>query len=469
MAGTMRSERFARAYLAYSYMLEALGFEVDEGKVLERVTGDSRVRDDLKRILRAHREGNLDGGTVKARLVRQMEALRTDLTGKLREQSPQMAAGAIHGADLIELVGEMQEMEKDALADVVALDGHRGMVKPRTITVREFQAILAAFAGDQTVARQKLLAHLRDELLRRGIDMSRETIEERFRSKPVVRTMPYCVKHIFRGLGGEFRTGLIPIRQLVGEEDPDRWLEDVRRRLRFRSQCAMHRAIAVATGVTYECIHKALSGRKKAKRIQVEIKRCLEGWLAKAEAGEHIGVDEGYLSVPVQEMCALMPRLQPVFGTKEAVYRRIAAKTSLRAGSIRRYFQNDGQLKHAPLRVYRVAVALAGEAAKHLPEASEAQPARRRSARSPGARRRASRTSNAPRSPRVDPGAAVPRAQGPEGSVDVTGQIARDAEQALARWRRQRGDEELEQEFKGLRRMLIVKLRQRRTGKVAQA
>ena len=466
MVDTMRSERFARSYVAYSCILGALGYEVDEGRVLERVTEDSGVRGELKRILHAHREGVLNGSVVDARPVRQMDALRADLTGKLCAQSPQMAGGAARGAGLPELVGAMQEMEKDALADVVALDGHRGMVKPRTITVREFRAILAAFAGDQPVARQKLLVHLRAELLRRGIDMSRATIEERFRSKPVVRTMPYCVKHIFRGLGGEFRTGLVPIRQLVGEEDPDGWLEDVRRKLRFRSQCAMHRAIAVATGVTYECIHKALSGRKKAQRIRVEIKRCLDGWLGKAAAGEHIGVDEGYLSVPVQEMCALMPRLLPVFGTKEAVYRRIAAQTSLRAGSIRRYFQNDGQLKHAPLRVYRVAMVLAGEASKHPHEAPMAQPPRRRN---PGTCQRASRTSSAPPSPRVGKEAAAPRGQLAEASADVTGEIARDAEHALARWRRQRGDEELEQEFKGLRRMLIVKLRQRRMGKVAEA
>ena len=58
-------------------------------------------------------------------------------------------------------------------------------------------------------------------------------------------------------------------------------------------------------------------------------------------------------------MHELLPALEERFGNKEAVYRRLARQTGIKPGSVRRYFQKGGQLKCAPLAVYRVAAELA--------------------------------------------------------------------------------------------------------------
>jgi len=330
---------------------------------------------------------------VDAGALERLEGLCEDLASKLAS-GPAKASPSWR--EVAESVRKLPEQERDALADMVLLDGHRAFVQRRYIGVEEFQRLLREFAGDQTVARKKLISHLREEFRRRGIDMSCDTIEERFRARPTVRSMPYCVKHILRNLGEEFRTGLIPIEKLVGNEEPDVWLERAQKRLRFRSQSAMHKAIAAATGIRYDSVHKALSGRRKAKRIQAAIKTCLDGWLQKAEHGEEPDIDERYQGVPVEEMCELLPAL---------------------------LFHNDGLLKFAPLRVYRVARQLAQEA----PLAPPRQPA------------------------------APPRRP-----VDRVQQLAREAARALDRWRRCKDDLELEREFKDLRRELIVRLKERR-------
>jgi len=443
---------FVTCYTAYASILEALGYKVDESSVLDRIAQGNEGREATRSILDAHRGGVLNGQRVSPESMRRMRALLEDLTGKIGAEAPGKPQRPYSPEALVLLLGSVDEGTKDSLADIVSLDGHRGMVRPRLMSVEEFQAMLRDFAGDQTVARQRLIAHLRGELARRGIHMSCETIEERFRANPAVRTMPYCVKHIFRSLGDEYRTGLVPMSQLTGQEDADEWLGQAQRTLRFRSQSSMHKAVAEATALTYDCVHKALSGRKKAKRIQVEIKRCFEDWLSKAARGEELGVREDYLGVPVGCMCPLLAPLVQTLGTKEAVYRLISQKTGLRTGSIRRYFQDDGQLKFAPLGVYRVASELATRDAEALrqefslpaPRCARAQ--RRSKSTSPRCRAKAAGRSAG--------GAAV---------QEAAGRIAKEAKSALARWQMDPENKSLEVQFKTIRRALIMKVRERRT------
>jgi len=283
MAKVGMAKGFVKSYVDYASLLEALGYEVEEAKVLERVSDAPRARARLKGFLRAYRNGVLNGALVEVEFCERVEGLLADLTAKLEPEALRLAGqrraadADANPASLAHLVAGLAETRRDWLADIVALTDHRDFVKSRKMPVEEFQELLWDFAGDQTLARQKLVAHLRDELLRRGVDMSCEAIEERFRSDPAVRTAPACVKQIMKGLGDEFRTGLVPVRHLLGDEDADEWLGRVQDKLMFKSQSAMHKAIAEATGLSYDCIHKALSGRKKTKRIHVEVKRCLEG------------------------------------------------------------------------------------------------------------------------------------------------------------------------------------------------
>ena len=435
------ARNFLRSYEEYSSVLNALGYSLSEDRVLSRAAGGKAAHSGLKVILADYRRGQLNGERVRSEVWERMERLRKNLIENLQPEAHRLAgAGSrvpttVRGAALARLVKALPQEHRDCLADLVLLGGHRDMVEARKMSVEEFQHLLREFAGTQTVARKKLVAHLRRELLRRGINMSHETIEERFRSHPSVRTMPCCVRWIFRGLGNEFRTGLILIEEMVGKEDPDQWLRRVQRFLKFRSQSAMHKAIAGAGRLSYDCIHKALAGKRKAKRIQVDIKRCLDEWVARAQCGQEIGVAEDQLGVPVEEVGTLMPSLRQRFRTKEAIYRAISERTGIRTGSIRRYFQNDGQLKFAPLPVYRVARQLSESP---IPAPVEEPPA---------ARPRASRSAS--------PCAADPAER-----------MARMASRALTKWRENRADRDLEMKFKELRRRLIMELsaRHRRNG-----
>ena len=430
MAKVGSAKSFVSSYAGYASLLEALGYEVKEAKVLERVSDAPTTRARLEEFLAAYRNGVLNGELVEGEVCECVGGLLADLTARIQPEALRLA-GALgpattdaNSTSLAPLVAGLPEVQRDWLADIVALTEHRDLVESRKMPVEEFQALLRDFAGDQTLARQKLVAHLRDELRRRGVDMSCEAIEERFRSDPAVRTMPSCVKQIMKGLGDEFRTGLVPVRQLLGDEDADEWLGRAQDKLMFKSQSAMHKAIAEATGLSYDCVHKALSGRKKAKRIHVEVKRCLEGWIAKADRGGDIGVSDEHRGAPVRETCALLPRLRELFRTKQAAYRFISARTGLRAGSIRRYFQDDGRLKFAPLLVYRVAKQLA-DGQIEVPRSEVPASARR------------------------------PRRTGAEN-------VAKRAQDALSKWRLDRQNEELAMDFKDLRRQLIAELKQRR-------
>jgi len=213
---------------------------------------------------------------------------------------------------------------------------------------------------------------------------------------------------------------LIPLTDLVGDEDPALWLEKTREKLLFRSHCAMHKAIAEATGLKYDCVHKALSGRQKAHRIHPDIKRCLDGWLESAERGADLGVDEKYRGVPVTKLQALLPALELRFKTKERLYRFFAEKVGVTTTSVRRYFQMQGPLRYVPLKVYELARHIAGGNGSAGPIQSYLEDVQ--------IRRAAER-------------------------------IARKANEALRRWRQER-DEGCEIEYKQLRRMLIAVLKE---------
>jgi len=212
---------------------------------------------------------------------------------------------------------------------------------------------------------------------------------------------------------------LIPLTELTADSDPDEWLEWARKKLRFRSHCAMHRALAEATGLKYSSIHKALSGSDKANRIRAPIKRYLDRWLEKVENGKDIHVDDSHRAVPVEKLQKLMPRLNRKFRTKEELYRCIAKHTSAGLASVRRYFLADEQLKHAPLSVYRFARKLA----RQMPEA------------------------DAPDSYLSD-----------KHIREAAGRIAREANEALRYWRAAH-DREAKSEYKDLRYALIATLK----------
>jgi len=225
------------------------------------------------------------------------------------------------------------------------------------------------------------------------------------------------------------KSELIPLADLTGDVDPHDWLERTRRKLKFRSHCAMHRALAEATGLKYSAIHKALSGREKAKRIRASVKYYLERWLEKVKKGKDINVDDSHRAVPVEKLQKLMPRLNRKFRTKEELYQCIAKHTSAGLASVRRYFVANEDLKNAPLSVYRFARKLARQ---------------------------------------------LPEAEGPDSYLSdksirqAATEIAQEANEALRYWRSAH-DSEAKSEYKELRYSLIATLKKQQEARKASA
>ena len=125
--------------------------------------------------------------------------------------------------------------------------------------------------------------------------------------------------------------------------------------------------------------------------------------------------------MPVEQVRALQPLLEQKFACKEEMYRLISARTGVKPGSVRRHFHSNGQLKYAPLSVYRSAKALAEEGPdRYRPRSYLADNRTRRVAR----------------------------------------RLAHRAEEVLEQWRRAGESDELEIAYKELRRALIVAIKQ---------
>jgi hypothetical protein len=216
---------------------------------------------------------------------------------------------------------------------------------------------------------------------------------------------------------------LVCIEQLTGGADLAEWLEEARRKLLFKSASAMQMAVAEATGLRYSTVHKCLTPATGARRIQGAIVRCLRGWLSDVVQGRSLHVDDRHRAVPVSEVLPLLPVLLDALGTKEAVYRGIGERTGVRPGTVRRYFQNHGTVRQAPIAVWRAARDLASEMGS-----------------------------------RAAPGATRER----EGLSAMTRTLAENARRALEAWQTERPAPELRSRYRRLRRDLIAVIDRRR-------
>ena len=142
---------------------------------------------------------------------------------------------------------------------------------------------------------------------------------------------------------------LIPLSDLTGHTNPDEWLEWARRKLRFRSPRAMHRALADATGLDYGSLHEALNEPSRGTCIRPAVKHRLERWLEKVTWGDDIDVDDRYRAVPVEQLKRLLPRLNGKFRAGQELYRCTAEDMA----PVRRYFRVNGELTYAPLSLDR--------------------------------------------------------------------------------------------------------------------
>jgi hypothetical protein len=407
----------AAAYEDYVGLLSAAGHAVELPVLARHLAGGEQQAAGVAAAL----QGRQDDGAFEQVAAERMQTLLAGLADELREALGRDGPRSPDG--LLAVMRHCSEQERDAAADAVLLNGHRQFLTPSYVPLCEIRDSLAQSPERGELALVKVVPHVRRELSKRGFDVSEEEVGRWFDGAEDDCLVPRCLRRIVAELGPEFRTGLVGLEEMVGDADPDQWLETARVKLQFRSHSSMHKAIAEATSLKYDCVHKALSGRKKAKRIQAEIKYCLERWLRERDAGQDSYIPEDYRGVPVQRMHGLMARLESMYQTKEDIYRLISERTGIKTGSVRRYFQSNGQLKYAPLPVFRCAESLACETRAVKQTRSYLADARTR---------------------------------------QVARDLARKANDALLRWQGNGETVENELAFKELRRALIVTLKEGR-------
>jgi hypothetical protein len=411
-------------YRTYSDLLTAVGHSVNPSAIAGYLAGraDDGACDALEAALSSDGAGIPDLEALPETASEKMEALLRTLTEEVADVLGG-SGGAGSAEDLAEALRDGEEGDRLRVEDAVLLNGHRQFLRPSYLPIEDFRRALADREDGGDLALVKLVPFIRRELARRGVAVGPEQVRGWFTGKSGDEAVPSCLKQIMSGVNGEFKTGLIALDEMTGGEDPDEWLESVRQALKFRSHSSMHKAIAHATSLKYDCVHKALSGRRKAQRIQAEIKYCVEMWIEDEKEGREPDIDEDLRGVPVADMHDLLPELERKFRTKEDIYRVISERTRVKTGSVRRYFQSNGQLKYAPLAVYRCAAALTSE---------EEAPVRRTSYLVDSRTRR------------------------------IAERLADKVNEAFSVWQCDEEDEDLQYAYRELRRVLILTIKERR-------
>lgn len=417
---------FAALFRLYAGLLGAVGLQPDEAALAGHLADGAEEREQLEALMRSPEDEPAEGGAVPPSVADSLQSLEEALGSELYDAALKLGLDVPAGGQmLVQRLHELPEGEKDSLADAILSNGQAQFVRPRYMEAAAFRRAVSESHDPESLALVRLVPYLRAQLQERGYLLTDREITHFF-DAACQSQVPYCLKSIMAGVNGQFSTGLIPLEEMVGDEDAGDWLERVRQRLLFRSHSAMHKAISEATSLKYDCVHKALSGNKKAKRIQAEIKYCLDQWLQKAEAGGDPPIDDDHRGVPVEWTCALLPRLEEAFESKEEIYRVISEKTGIKAGSVRRYFQSNGQLKCAPLTVYRLAKKLA---------AGTGSTVRRRPSS------RASYLAD-------------------QATLSTASKLAAQVNDALRRWQDGGADPDLELEYRHLRLSLIVAIKE---------
>jgi hypothetical protein len=167
-------------------------------------------------------------------------------------------------------------------------------------------------------------------------------IEERFRRNTKVRTVPPELVEVVRGLTADFRTGLVPLVKLVGDQPPAEWLEVCREELHFRSKNSMHHALAEATGVNYETVHKALTNPRPEQRVQKSLVETLMAWRDAVRRGERLPVKPEYLGERgVREVGGLLRRLSRQSRTRAEAYHEGARALGVGPGTVRKVISGE--------------------------------------------------------------------------------------------------------------------------------
>lgn len=339
----------------YEGLLQGLGLQADRAAIRRQTTCGLTYRGPMKTFFSRSHADKHPHHTAPAKILTSLTDLSSDLAATIASQlngAINRNGKSVTPESVQNALPKLQAKDVESAAQAVLSSQHATLVRRQEIPIDQFRTLLNDYAQGQTLARKDLIQHIQEEFKKRGIRMSFDTIEERFRTTTTVKTMPACVVDIIRGLDGRFRTGLIGIDEMCGDNDPKEWLEVRRLRYFFKSASAMHQALAAATGLRYDSIHKALGSRVPAKRIQKDIKDCFDHWEKLSESGVSLGVSEDYRGVPVAQVTATFEELRRRFGAHGKLKERLAAALGVTPSWVQRYMTSSPRVKYMPMRQY---------------------------------------------------------------------------------------------------------------------
>lgn len=344
------------AYGDYVALAEALGFEVKKGNVRRGALADLDYRGDMKSFFSRSYAERYPDRTAPVEVLEAVAALRDDLMDVAKKglngQLPEKAKA--DAGQVAEALEKLADAERDTIA--AAVNGkHADFLKPGEVPVERFHEALDAYTGDQTIARSKLVKHLRKALTERGIKMSGASIEERLRRNTKVRSVPPALIELIHNLDGSFRSGLVPIETMSVGKDPTEWLDRTLETLGFRSKNSLHKAVAEETGVNYETVHKALTNPDKGQRIRIEIRDCLHDWLKRVAAGETLPAAAESTTAPRRNkrkrgssIKKVLNKLEDAFGGAEKMYAEAARALSTDVDTVRRLHEDGAGASVSP-------------------------------------------------------------------------------------------------------------------------
>jgi hypothetical protein len=338
-----------RAYADYVALAQALGFEVRKGVVRQHALRHLQYRGDMKSFFSPSYASQYPRRRAPGKVLQAVAELRDDLAKTIRHRlNGQLPRGEPHVTPaIVKALKTLDSARLSVIASEVSAGKHAHFLKSREVPIADFHAALKAYGGDQSIARGKLVEHVRGELEKRGISISPVSIEERLRRNTKVRSVPLAMLEIVRNLGPSFKSGLVPIETLTDGQDPTAWLESCREALGFRSKNAVHKALAQATGVNYETVHKALTNPCIGQRIRIELRDCLLQWLDKTKRGEALPVPRmpALQNGPAHVIRPLLKELAAFYPCVNAMCREAATTLNLCAASVRKIYEggSNGQ------------------------------------------------------------------------------------------------------------------------------
>ncbi len=327
---------------AYVALAGGLGLEVKKGALRQHALQGLEYRGDMKSFFSASYAKQYPIRSAPAKVFDVVADLRNDLEKIIRKHlNGQLSKDHAHSLDaMLKALQKLDARQRSTLASAASRGKHAEFLKPAEVSIAEFHKALHQYAGEQSIARSKLVEYIRAELEKLGTAISSASVEERLRRNTKVRTVPAAMIDIVRKLDTTFKSGLIPIETMTAGQDPALWLENARVTLGFRSKNALHKALAHATTVNYETIHKALTNPHPGQRIRIEIRECLNQWFEKSKRGQMVplqssGHDHG--AAPIVR--PILGQLAPLYPCVNAMYREAARALSVSSSSVRKIYE----------------------------------------------------------------------------------------------------------------------------------